>query len=286
MGESIRFVEGLLSFAEGFDQIEESELHVTRVESRSRNDERAFVLEVETSWHGRVSDLRRGDRLKWRASLVHQRHEWLLAALAAVECESVVSRPLFVDVSGDLPAPAHRAHPRSAEFSNTYFNGVSIADWDGDEDLDLWVARPFQAPLWLENDGLGSFSSLQPPTLEARSADLEWSERGAAYFVDLDNDGGLEMLELGRHLGIETVIGVTSHPDSALRELSDIVLDMGEVEEPCPIGMTPSASIAVMLAISDALALVLLEMKGFSKDDFGRRHHGGYLGRVARLDNE
>ena len=96
----------------------------------------------------------------------------------------------------------------------------------------------------------------------------------------------LEMLELGRHLGLETVIGVTSHPDSALRELSDIVLDMGVVEEPCPIGMTPSASIAVMLAIGDALALVLLEMKGFSRDDFGRRHHGGYLGRVARLDNE
>ena len=96
----------------------------------------------------------------------------------------------------------------------------------------------------------------------------------------------LEMLELGRHLGLETVIGVTSHPDSALRELSDIVLDMGVVKEPCPIGMTPSASIVVMLAISDALALVLLEMRNFSKDDFGRRHHGGYLGRVAKVDNE
>ena len=91
----------------------------------------------------------------------------------------------------------------------------------------------------------------------------------------------LEMLELGRDLGLETVIGVTSHPDSRLRELSDIVLDMGAVEEPCPIGMTPSASIAVMLAISDALALVLLEKRNFSKDDFGRRHHGGYLGGVA-----
>lgn len=95
----------------------------------------------------------------------------------------------------------------------------------------------------------------------------------------------LEMLKLGRHLGLETVIGVTSHPDSALRELSDIVVDMGIVEEPCPIGMTPSASIAVMLAISDALALVLLEMRNFSRDDFGRRHHGGYLGRMARVDN-
>jgi len=95
----------------------------------------------------------------------------------------------------------------------------------------------------------------------------------------------LEMLELGRHIGLHTVIGVTSHPESTLRSLSDIVLDMGIVTEPCPHGLTPSASIAVMLAISDALALVLMELKGFSKEDFGLRHHGGYLGRKVRADN-
>jgi arabinose-5-phosphate isomerase len=96
----------------------------------------------------------------------------------------------------------------------------------------------------------------------------------------------LEMLELARHLGLETIIGVTSHPESPLRELSDIVLDMGVIEEPCPIGLTPSASIAVMLAISDALALTLMEVRGVSKHDYGLRHHGGYLGRAARTDNE
>ncbi len=97
----------------------------------------------------------------------------------------------------------------------------------------------------------------------------------------------LEMLELSRHhLGIKTVIGITSHPDSELRRLSDVVIDMGIVKEPCPIGLTPSASIAVMLAIGDALALALMELKGFTKHDFGLRHHGGYLGRKARLNNE
>ncbi len=96
----------------------------------------------------------------------------------------------------------------------------------------------------------------------------------------------LEMLELGRHLGLNAVIGITSHPDSALRDASDIVLDMGIVTEPCPIGMTPSSSIAVMLAIGDALALVLMEINGFTRHDFGLRHHGGYLGRRARADNE
>ena len=78
---------------------------------------------------------------------------------------------------------------------------------------------------------------------------------------------------------------MTSHPDSELRGLSDLVLDMGVIEEPCPLGLTPSASMAVMLAISDAIALALLEVKGVTEEDWGLRHHGGYLGRRARTDN-
>lgn len=95
----------------------------------------------------------------------------------------------------------------------------------------------------------------------------------------------LEILELSRHLGVASVIGVTSHPDSELRGLSDLVLDMGIIEEPCPIGLTPSASMAVMLAIGDAIALALMEAKGVTREDYGKRHHGGYLGRAARTDN-
>lgn len=95
----------------------------------------------------------------------------------------------------------------------------------------------------------------------------------------------LELLEMARHLGVANVIGVTSHPDSELRELADLVLDMGTIEEPCPLGLTPSASMAVMLAIGDAVALSLMEVKGVTKKDWGLRHHGGYLGRRARTDN-
>lgn len=95
----------------------------------------------------------------------------------------------------------------------------------------------------------------------------------------------IEILEMSRHLGVETIIGVTSHPESDLREKSDFVLDMGEIEEPCPLGLTPSASMAVMLAISDAIALALMEAKGVTREDYGLRHHGGYLGRAARTDN-
>lgn len=95
----------------------------------------------------------------------------------------------------------------------------------------------------------------------------------------------LEIMELSRHLGVTGIIGVTSHPDSELRNLSDIVLDMGVIDEACPLHLTPSSSIAVMLAISDAVALALMEAKDVTRQDWGKRHHGGYLGRTARTDN-
>ena len=91
---------------------------------------------------------------------------------------------------------------------------------------------------------------------------------------------------MARHLGVSKIIGVTSHPDSELRTHSDLVLDMGVIEEPCPLGLTPSSSMAVMLTISDAIALALMEQKGVTREDYGLRHHGGYLGRAARTDNE
>jgi len=92
----------------------------------------------------------------------------------------------------------------------------------------------------------------------------------------------LDVLSAGRDLGLHTVIGITSHPDSELRELSDVVLDMGDIKEACPYGLTPTSSMAAMLAISDAIALLLMEIKGFTPEDFGKRHHGGYLGKKAR----
>lgn len=110
--------------------------------------------------------------------------------------------------------------------------------------------------------------------LESHDAIIAMSTSGKSREV-------LEMLYKVKHLGRQPIIGITSHPDSELRSLSDIVLDMGEIEEPCPLGLTPSASMAVMLAITDAIALSLLEQKGVTAQDFGLRHHGGYLGQAA-----
>ena len=90
-----------------------------------------------------------------------------------------------------------------------------------------------------------------------------------------------EMIRLSRNLGLKTVITVTSHPQSPIRKISDIILDLGIINEPCSLGLTPTATTTAMLALGDALALVTMEKRGFKADDYGLRHHGGYLGKKA-----
>ncbi|MGF1747145.1 KpsF/GutQ family sugar-phosphate isomerase [Vibrio cionasavignyae] len=96
----------------------------------------------------------------------------------------------------------------------------------------------------------------------------------------------IEILELARHLGVTHIVGVTSHPDSELRKHCEYVLDMGVHKEACPLDLTPTTTIAVMLAMSDAIAIAAMEVNGFTKEEYGLRHHGGYLGRKARTDNQ
>ena len=91
----------------------------------------------------------------------------------------------------------------------------------------------------------------------------------------------IEMLRLAHHFGIDKIIGITSHPDSVIRSMSNVVINMGEISEACSLGLTPTASTTVMLALGDALALVLMEKKNFTRQQYGLRHHGGYLGHKA-----
>jgi arabinose-5-phosphate isomerase len=146
-----------------------------------------------------------------------------------------------------------------------------------------YVARKFAATLC----STGTPAAFMHPA-EAAHGDLGLVD-GRDIIVAFSTSGKssevLEMLELSRHLGVRTILGITSHPDSRLRELSNIVLDMGAIEEPCRLNLTPTASIAVMLAIGDALALTLMDLKEITKEAYGLRHHGGYLGRKARTDN-
>lgn len=91
----------------------------------------------------------------------------------------------------------------------------------------------------------------------------------------------IEMLELAHHFGVNNTIGITSHPDSYIRALCTVIINMGVIREPCHLGLTPTASTAVMLALGDALSLVVMEKRGFTRQQYGLRHHSGYLGQKA-----
>jgi arabinose-5-phosphate isomerase len=82
-----------------------------------------------------------------------------------------------------------------------------------------------------------------------------------------------------------TTIALTGDSASPLAEQAAITLDLGSIREACPLGLAPTASTAAMLALGDALALVVSRNKGFSADDFARFHPGGNLGRkLARAE--
>ena len=81
-----------------------------------------------------------------------------------------------------------------------------------------------------------------------------------------------------KKMGIET-LAMTGRPDSTLGRHADVVLDLGEMEEACPLGLAPSATTTAMLALGDALALTVLKMHDFKAEDFALYHPGGSLGR-------
>jgi arabinose-5-phosphate isomerase len=75
------------------------------------------------------------------------------------------------------------------------------------------------------------------------------------------------------------LIAITGNLRSSLATQADIHLDGGVTEEACPLGLAPTASTTAALALGDALAVALLEARGFGREDFARSHPGGSLGR-------
>jgi arabinose-5-phosphate isomerase len=76
------------------------------------------------------------------------------------------------------------------------------------------------------------------------------------------------------------IIAFTGARDSTLAKHSSVVLDCSVEQEACPLNLAPTSSTTVMLGLGDALAMVLLEQRGFQKEDFAKFHPGGRLGQV------
>ena len=100
-----------------------------------------------------------------------------------------------------------------------------------------------------------------------------------------ESDELLMLLEHLQGLGVRT-IAITGETGSALSKLCDVALDARVREEACPHDLAPTSSTTAALALGDALAVTLLEHKGFRREDFARLHPGGAIGRrlLRRVD--
>lgn len=88
----------------------------------------------------------------------------------------------------------------------------------------------------------------------------------------------LQILALVKRLGLP-VIAMCGNPDSTLAHDADVNLDVSVTEEACPLGLAPTTSTAAALAMGDALAMALMERKGFRAEDFAINHPAGALGK-------
>ncbi|MBI3019246.1 MAG: KpsF/GutQ family sugar-phosphate isomerase [Deltaproteobacteria bacterium] len=93
-----------------------------------------------------------------------------------------------------------------------------------------------------------------------------------------ETDELLQILPMVKRLGLP-IIALTGNVSSTLAKTADVVLDLHVREEACPMGLAPTASTTATLAMGDALAVSLLEKRGFKEDDFALLHPGGTLGR-------
>ena len=88
----------------------------------------------------------------------------------------------------------------------------------------------------------------------------------------------MDILPVVKRMGAP-LIAMTGKPQSRLAQLSDVHLDVSVAKEACPMNLAPTASTTVTLALGDALAVALLDARGFREEDFARSHPGGALGR-------
>jgi arabinose-5-phosphate isomerase len=131
-----------------------------------------------------------------------------------------------------------------------------------------------------------TLASTGTPAMFVHPAEASHGDLGMIKAVDLvlaiSNSGEVEelttILPVVKRQGVP-LIAITGRGDSTLARHADIVLDAGVEKEACPLNLAPTASTTAQMAMGDALAVALLDARGFGTEDFARSHPGGALGR-------
>lgn len=135
-----------------------------------------------------------------------------------------------------------------------------------------------------------TFASTGTPAFFVHAAEASHGDLGMITSADvvlvLSNSGETDevrqILPLFKRLGV-TVIAMTGNPESTLASHSDVHINVGVHAEACPLGLAPTSSTTAALVMGDALAISLLESRGFTTEDFARSHPGGKLGKRLLL---
>jgi len=131
-----------------------------------------------------------------------------------------------------------------------------------------------------------TLASTGTPALFVHPAEASHGDLGMVTPADVvlaisnsgESDELAAILPAIKRLGV-VLLGMTGRADSTLARHADIVLDSAVDEEACPLNLAPTASTTAQMALGDALAVALLDARGFAADDFARSHPGGALGR-------
>ena len=131
-----------------------------------------------------------------------------------------------------------------------------------------------------------TLASTGTPAMFVHPAEASHGDLGMIKSVDLvlaiSNSGEVDeltvILPVVKRQGVP-LIAMTGRIDSTLARHADIVIDAGVAKEACPLNLAPTASTTAQMAMGDALAVALLDARGFGSEDFARSHPGGALGR-------
>jgi len=138
-----------------------------------------------------------------------------------------------------------------------------------------------------------TFSSTGTPSFFLHAAEASHGDLGRLVPDDVllalsysgETEELLRLLDTVKRLGLP-LITLTGNRASTLAQASEVVIDVGVGQEACPLGLAPTASTTAMLAVGDALAMALLERKGFTEDDYAALHPGGDLGvKLRRVED-
>lgn len=192
-----------------------------------------------------------------------------MRSILKAESEAVAAIPVTEDYGRAVEAIVERAHRRGGKLVSA---GMGKAG-----QIAMNIAT--------------TFSSTGTPAVNLHPSEAQHGDLGVVQPNDIvllvSNSGKtreiIELVELLRGLypEIPTIV-ISGAPGSPLAKLADIALFTAPAPEVCPLGLTPTTSTTMMTVIGDILVVSVMQAIGFTRQDYAKRHHGGYLGEASR----